>query len=96
MGRDSAVLYDDMCYSAFMGETISVRLDDDAERALAELEATGLSRSEAVRAGLQAAAARLRDRQRVAAEARALSESDEDLAEAAAVREMMEDLRAPW
>lgn len=89
-------MYDDSCYIGVMGETISVRLDDDAERALAELEATGLSRSEAVRAGLQAAAARLRDRRHVAAEARALSESNEDVAEAAVVRQMMEDLRAPW
>lgn len=80
----------------FMGEMISVRLDDDAERALAELEATGMSRSEAVRDGLQAAAARLRDRKHLAAEARALSEDDADLAEAAVAREMMEDLRAPW
>jgi Arc/MetJ-type ribon-helix-helix transcriptional regulator len=79
-----------------MGELISVRLDEDAERALAELEATGLSRSEAVRAGLQAAAQRLRDRRRLAAEAQALSEDDQDRAEAAVVREMMENLRAPW
>ena len=79
-----------------MSETISVRLDGDAQRALAELEARGLSRSEAVRAGLQAAAARLRDRKRLAEEVRALSEDGQDLAEAAAVREMMEELRAPW
>jgi Arc/MetJ-type ribon-helix-helix transcriptional regulator len=89
-------MYDDTCYDRSMGEMISVRLDDDAERALAELEATGLSRSEAVRAGLRAAAQRLRERQLLAAEARALSEDDEDRAEAAVVREMMEDLRAPW
>lgn len=79
-----------------MGETISVRLDDDAERALAELEATGLSTSEAVRAGLRAAAARLRDRKQLVAEARTLSEDDQDMADAAIVREMMEDLRGPW
>lgn len=79
-----------------MGEMISVRLDDDAERALAELQATGLSRSEAVRTGLRAAAQRLRDRQRLAHEARALAEDDGDRAEAAVVRAMMEDLRAPW
>ncbi len=79
-----------------MGEMISVRLDDDAERALAELEATGLSRSEAVRAGLRAAAQRLRDRQHLAAEARALFVDQEDRAEATVVSDMMEDLRAPW
>lgn len=36
-----------------MSEVISVRLDADARRALAEFEATGLSRSEAVRHGLR-------------------------------------------
>jgi Arc/MetJ-type ribon-helix-helix transcriptional regulator len=75
---------------------ISVRLDDEAERALAELKAAGMSRSEAVRAGLRAAAWRLRDRRRLAEEAQALGEDEEDRAEAAAVRDMMEDLRAPW
>ncbi len=75
---------------------ISVRLDEDARRALAELEATGLSRSEAVRAGLQAAVRHLRDRRELAAEAMALAEDEADRTEAAAVREMMEDLRAPW
>lgn len=79
-----------------MVETISVRLDEASERALAELEATGLSRSEAVRAGLLAAARRLRDRRLLAAEADALAEDADDRAEAQAVAEMMEDLRAPW
>lgn len=79
-----------------MAEMISVRLDEASERALAELEATGLSRSEAVRAGLLAAARRLRDRRLLAAEADALAEDADDRAEAKAVAEMMEDLRAPW
>lgn len=75
---------------------ISVRLDDDAERALAELEATGMSRSEAVRAGLKAAATRLRDRRALAEEVRTLRADEADVAEAQEVRAMMEDLRAPW
>jgi Arc/MetJ-type ribon-helix-helix transcriptional regulator len=79
-----------------MSETISVRLDDDAARALAQLEALGLSRSEAVRAGLRAAAQQLRDRKQLAAEARALAEDEDDRSESAAVRDMMEELRAPW
>lgn len=79
-----------------MSRVISVRLDDDAERALAELEATGLTRSEAIRAGLQAAARHLRDRRALAKEAAALREDPADAAEAAEVREMMEELRAPW
>jgi hypothetical protein len=69
-----------------MSDLISVRLDDAAWRALAELEATGLSRSEAVRRGLVAAALRLRDRQRL------IDEAAELAADEAA---MMEDLRAP-
>lgn len=52
--------------------------------------------SEAVRVGLEAAAKRLRDRQRLAAEAAALAQDEADRAEAAAVSEMMEQLRAPW
>ena len=79
-----------------MSDLISVRLDEDARRALAELEATGMSRSTAVRRGLVEAARRLRDRSRVAAEVAVLSEDEDDRAEAAAVSAMMEDLRAPW
>jgi Arc/MetJ-type ribon-helix-helix transcriptional regulator len=79
-----------------MSDLISVRLDDDARRALAELEATGLSRSEAVRRGLVAAAQRLRDRQRLMDEVTTLVTDEADRAEAAEVAAMMEDLRAPW
>ncbi|HSK53724.1 MAG TPA: hypothetical protein VK908_00565 [Jiangellales bacterium] len=78
-----------------MGDLISVRLDEDARRALAELEATGISRSEAVRRGLVAAAQRLRDRQRLIDEVAALADDEQDRAEAAEVAAMMEDLRAP-
>jgi Arc/MetJ-type ribon-helix-helix transcriptional regulator len=78
-----------------MRDLISVRLDDDARRALAELEATGLSRSEAVRRGLVAAALRLRDRQRLIDEVAELATDESDRAEAAAVAAMMEDLREP-
>lgn len=74
---------------------ISVRLDDDARRALAELEATGISRSEAVRRGLVVAAQRLRDRQRLIEEAAELVADEQDRAEAADVAAMMEQLRAP-
>jgi hypothetical protein len=78
-----------------MSDLISVRLDDEAQRALAELEATGLSRSEAVRRGLVAAALRLRDRQRLIDEVAELAADEADRAEAAEVAAMMEDLRAP-
>jgi Arc/MetJ-type ribon-helix-helix transcriptional regulator len=75
---------------------ISVRLDEEARRALAELEATGISRSDAVRRGLIAAAQRLRDRQRLIDEVAELATDEADRAEAAQVATMMEDLRAPW
>ena len=75
---------------------ISVRLDEQARRALAELEATGMSRSDAVRRGLVAAAQRLRERQRLIDEVAELAADETDRAEAAEVAAMMEDLRAPW
>jgi Arc/MetJ-type ribon-helix-helix transcriptional regulator len=78
-----------------MSDLISVRLDEDSRRALAELEATGITRSEAVRRGLVAAAQRLRDRQRLIDEVAVLAEDEQDRAEAAEVAAMMEELRAP-
>jgi hypothetical protein len=73
---------------------ISVRLDDEALRALSLLESTGLSRSAAIRAAVVAAASRLRDRQTLAAEIAALDADQDDRAEMAAVAEFMERLRA--
>jgi Arc/MetJ-type ribon-helix-helix transcriptional regulator len=78
-----------------MAQAISVRLDDDALRALSELEATGMSRSEAIRAALVEAASRLHDKRALAAEVAALEADDDDRAEMMAVAELMESLRAP-
>jgi Arc/MetJ-type ribon-helix-helix transcriptional regulator len=78
-----------------MPHAISVRLDDDAERALERLEATGLSRSEAVRTALVVAADRLRRRDALAAEAAALEADEADREEMLAVASLMESLRAP-
>ena len=78
-----------------MAQAISVRLDDAALRALSELEATGMSRSEAIRAALVEAASRLRDKQALAAEVAALETDEDDRAEMLAVAELMESLRAP-
>ena len=64
-----------------MAKAISVRLDDDAEQALRMLEATGLSRSEAIRMSLLASAERMRRRHEVAREAAALEADDVDRAE---------------
>lgn len=77
-----------------MATAISVRLDEDALRALAQLENTGLSRSAAIRAALVVAAAQLRNRHTLAAEVAALEADDDDRAEMQAVGELMEQLRA--
>jgi antitoxin component of RelBE/YafQ-DinJ toxin-antitoxin module len=78
-----------------MVQPISVRLDDEASRALATLEATGLTRSEAIRTALVEAALRLRDREALAAEVAALEGDVDDRAEMLAVADLMERLRAP-
>jgi Arc/MetJ-type ribon-helix-helix transcriptional regulator len=77
-----------------MAGAISVRLDDDAANALRMLEATGLSRSEAIRSALVDAAARLRHRSTLAAEAAALEADEDDRREMLAVAALMESLRA--
>lgn len=78
-----------------MAQAISVRLDNEALRALSELEATGMTRSEAIRAALVTAASRLHDKRALAAEVAALEADDDDRAEMMAVAELMESLRAP-
>jgi hypothetical protein len=77
-----------------MPQAISVRLDDEALRALGSLEATGLSRSEAIRTALVQAANRLRDRRALADESAALDADEADRAEMIAVAGLMEQLRA--
>jgi hypothetical protein len=77
-----------------VAQAISVRLDDEAMRALVQLETTGLSRSAAIRAALIATAARLHDRGTLAAEVAALEADEADRAEMRAVAELMEQLRA--
>ena len=75
---------------------ISVRLDDDAERALRRLESAGATRSEAIRRALVDAAAKLDERASLAAEVAALDADEADRAEMARVAALMEELRAPW
>ncbi len=77
-----------------MTQAISVRLDDEALRALGRLEATGLNRSEAIRAALVQAGHRLQDQQVLAEEAAALEADAADLAEMLSVAQTMEQLRA--
>jgi antitoxin component of RelBE/YafQ-DinJ toxin-antitoxin module len=78
-----------------MAQAVSVRLDDLALRALSQLEATGLTRSEAIRIALVEAASRLDDKRALAAEVAALEADDADRAEMALVADLMESLRAP-
>ena len=76
-----------------MARAISVRLDDDAERALRVLESTGLSTSEAIRSALLAAASRLGSRSALAAEVAALEADAADRAEMLEVAALMESMR---
>jgi len=77
-----------------MSRPISVRLDHDTLAALARLESTGLSRSEAIRTALVQAAGRLDERRALAAEVATLEADEADRAEMAAVAVLMERLRA--
>ena len=78
-----------------MARAISVRLDDEADRALRALQATGLSQSEAIRTALLAEV-RHRGRSReIAAEVAGLEADEDDRKEMLAVAELMEALRAP-
>lgn len=84
-----------ICDTHPVAKAISVRLDDDAERALRSLEASGMSRSEAIRSALVASAQRLRQREALRAEAAALEADNDDRNEMQAVAALMEALRAP-
>lgn len=78
-----------------MSSAISVRLDSESLRALAQLESTGLSRSEAIRKAILDTAAGLRRRAALAAEAAALEADDDDRREMIEVADLMEHMRVP-
>jgi Arc/MetJ-type ribon-helix-helix transcriptional regulator len=77
-----------------MTSAVSVRLDAEALRALAQLEATGLSRSEAIRRAILDSAARLQRRAALAAEVAALEADEDDRREMLEVAAVMEIMRA--
>jgi Arc/MetJ-type ribon-helix-helix transcriptional regulator len=77
-----------------VAKAISVRLDDEAERALRALENTGLSRSDAIRSALLASAERLKRRSELAAEVAALEADEADRAEMLSIASLMESMRA--
>jgi hypothetical protein len=77
-----------------MTSAISVRLDAVTLQALAQLEATGLSRSEAIRRAILDSAARLHRRAALAAEVAALEADEDDRREMLEVAAVMEIMRA--
>ena len=77
-----------------MTNAISVRLDDESQRALAQLEASGLSRSEAIRTALVKSAQQVRRREALRQEMVLLEADEGDRQEMLEVAEFMELLRA--
>jgi predicted transcriptional regulator len=86
-------MYHDVCYILDVA-AVSVRLDDEALRALSQLEAAGLSRSEAIRKALVDSANRLQQKKALAAEVAALEADETDRREMLRVAAVMESLRA--
>jgi hypothetical protein len=82
-----------VCDNAAMGDSITVRLDEDAARALRLLTRGGVGTSRAVRDALVLAAER-RGRAELRAEAEALAADPIDRAEVAQILKDMEELRA--
>ena len=77
-----------------ISQAVSVRLDEDALKALGQLEATGMTRSEAIRRALIESASRLRDKKALAIEVASLEADEDDRAEMLVVADLMESLRA--
>ena len=77
-----------------MSSAISVRLDPDAMRALAQLEATGISRSEAIRRAILDSASRMHRRAALAAGVAALEGDEDDRREMLDIASFMESMRA--
>jgi hypothetical protein len=79
-----------------MARALHVRLDADAEAALAVLRAEGMNDSQAVRSALTEAGTRRRRRSALREEARRLAADPEDRAELAALREELDELSPGW
>jgi len=75
---------------------ISVRLDPDADAALEQLVASGMTQSQAMRLALVEAARRRAGDSSLAAEAARLAANEADRREIADVRVFMDELRAAW
>ena len=79
-----------------MARALHVRLDADAEAALAVLHAEGMNDSQAVRSALTEARARRRRRSTLREEAQRLAADPADRAELAALREELDELTPAW
>ncbi len=79
-----------------MSRALHVRLDADAEAALAVLRAEGMNDSQAVRSALTEARSRRRRSVALREEARRLAADPGDRAELAALREELDELAPPW
>jgi hypothetical protein len=79
-----------------VSRALHVRLDPDAEAALAVLRAEGMNDSQAVRSALTEASARRRRRSSLREEARRLAADPDDRAEMAALREELDELSPAW
>jgi len=77
-------------------KAVSVRLDDDALRALRLLEAGGATQSEAIRDAIIEAADHRQRSARLRAEVEAIASDSDDRRETQDVASLMEDLRDPW
>lgn len=77
-----------------MAHAVSVRLDDEVQRALNILEASGMSRSEAIRKSILDAATALRRKEALRAEVASLEADEDDRREMQEVAALMESLRA--
>ncbi len=79
-----------------VAHTISVRLDDEAHRALLAIQDTGLTSSEAVRAALLREAARVRSKESQRAEFLAAQADPEEQRILRESFEFMETIDGPW
>jgi Arc/MetJ-type ribon-helix-helix transcriptional regulator len=75
---------------------ISIRLDDEAAAALRALERSGLSRSDAVRRALVAAASEQTRRDALVAEVERIAGSEADRREKAAISALLDEISEPW
>jgi Arc/MetJ-type ribon-helix-helix transcriptional regulator len=73
---------------------VSIRLDQEAQRALRILEASGLSRSEAIRTGLRVAAHDLQRKETIRKEVAMLEADNDDRREMLEIAAFMDGLRA--